>query len=117
MLFPVFYLTDIVNSVTGSIDSKNELLARKREEAGEVVKHERAGRVQLSADLFEAGLSQWAQRSAASRGRETPGGAVHAAHALPARPRPHRPQQVVPAAQAQDPGVHIARRATTTAPG
>jgi len=36
------------------------------------VKHERAGRVQLSADLFEAGLSQWAQRSAASRGRERP---------------------------------------------
>jgi dGTPase len=36
------------------------------------VKHERPGRVRLSADLFEAGLSQWAQRSAASRGREHP---------------------------------------------
>jgi dGTPase len=36
------------------------------------VKHERAGRVQLSTDLFEAGLSPWAQRSAASRGRECP---------------------------------------------
>jgi len=36
------------------------------------VKHERAGRVQLSVDLFEAGLSQRAQRSAASRGRDCP---------------------------------------------
>ena len=36
------------------------------------MKHERAGRVHLSADLFEAGLSQWAQRSSASRGRERP---------------------------------------------
>jgi len=35
------------------------------------VKHERAGRVHLSTDLFEAGLSRWAQRSADSRGRET----------------------------------------------
>ncbi len=36
------------------------------------MKHERPGRVRLSTDLFEAGLSQWAQRSAASRGREHP---------------------------------------------
>jgi dGTPase len=36
------------------------------------VKHERAGKVSLSADSFEAGLSQWAQRSSASRGRERP---------------------------------------------
>jgi dGTPase len=36
------------------------------------VKHEWAGRVQLSADLYEAGLSERAQRSAASRGRERP---------------------------------------------
>jgi len=36
------------------------------------VKRERAGKVQVSADLFEAGLSQRAQRSAASRGREHP---------------------------------------------
>lgn len=34
------------------------------------MKHERAGKVHLSADLFEAGLSEWAQRSSASRGRE-----------------------------------------------
>jgi dGTPase len=39
-------------------------------EAGEVVKHEWTGRVQLSADAYEAGLSERAQRSAASRGRE-----------------------------------------------
>jgi dGTPase len=36
------------------------------------VKHERAGRVRLATDLFEAGLSRWAQRSADSRGREFP---------------------------------------------
>jgi dGTPase len=36
------------------------------------VKHERAGRVHLSIDLFEAGLSEWAQLSVASRGREHP---------------------------------------------
>ena len=36
------------------------------------MKHERAGRVRLSTDLYEAGLSEWAQRSAASRGRERP---------------------------------------------
>lgn len=36
------------------------------------MKHERAGKVGLSADLYEVGLSEWAQRSAASRGREYP---------------------------------------------
>jgi dGTPase len=36
------------------------------------VKHERAGRVRLSAELYEAGLAEWAQRSADSRGREHP---------------------------------------------
>ncbi len=34
--------------------------------------HEKAGRVRLSADELEAGLSRWAQRSADSRGRERP---------------------------------------------
>ncbi len=34
--------------------------------------HEKAGRVSLSADELEAGLSRWAQRSADSRGREHP---------------------------------------------
>jgi len=34
------------------------------------VKREWAGRVSLSTDLYEAGLSEWAQRSTASRGRE-----------------------------------------------
>jgi dGTPase len=38
--------------------------------AGEPVTHEKAGRVRVSADELEAGLSRWAQRSAASRGRE-----------------------------------------------
>ena len=37
-----------------------------------MVKHERAGRVRLSADLYEAGLSERAQRSADSRGRDRP---------------------------------------------
>jgi dGTPase len=41
-------------------------------EAGDGVKQEWAGRVRLSADLYEAGLSEWAQRSADSRGRERP---------------------------------------------
>jgi len=36
------------------------------------MKKEWAGRVRLSADLYEAGLSRWAQRSADSRGREYP---------------------------------------------
>ncbi len=36
------------------------------------MKQERAGRVRLSADLYEAGLAEWAQRSGASRGRERP---------------------------------------------
>jgi dGTPase len=36
------------------------------------VKREYAGKVELSADLYEAGLSPRAQRSAASRGRERP---------------------------------------------
>ena len=36
------------------------------------MKREWAGRVRLSTDLYEAGLSEWAQRSAASRGRERP---------------------------------------------
>ncbi|OFW60648.1 MAG: deoxyguanosinetriphosphate triphosphohydrolase [Actinobacteria bacterium RBG_16_64_13] len=36
------------------------------------MKQEWAGRVRLSADLHESGLSQWAQRSDASRGRERP---------------------------------------------
>ncbi len=36
------------------------------------MKHERVGRVLLSTDLYEAGLSQWAQRSADSRGRDYP---------------------------------------------
>ncbi len=40
--------------------------------AGDVVKHEWAGKVRLAADLYEAGLSQWAQRSTTSRGRERP---------------------------------------------
>jgi dGTPase len=34
--------------------------------------NEKAGRVRLSADELEAGLSRWAQRSADSRGRERP---------------------------------------------
>ena len=34
--------------------------------------HEKAGKVRLSADELEAGLSRWAQRSADSRGRERP---------------------------------------------
>jgi dGTPase len=36
------------------------------------MKKEWSGRVGLSADLYEAGLSPWAQRSSASRGREYP---------------------------------------------
>jgi dGTPase len=36
------------------------------------VKHEWAGKIRLSADLYEAGLSERAQRSADSRGRERP---------------------------------------------
>jgi dGTPase len=36
------------------------------------VKREWAGKIRLSTDLYEAGLSEWAQRSAASRGREHP---------------------------------------------
>lgn len=36
------------------------------------MKHEWPGRVRLSTDLWEAGLSQWAQRSEASLGREHP---------------------------------------------
>ncbi len=39
---------------------------------GEAVKHEKTGRIRVSPDLVEAGLSPLAQRSAASRGRETP---------------------------------------------
>ena len=35
-----------------------------------MAKREWAGRVELSAALYEAGLSEWAQRSTASRGRE-----------------------------------------------
>jgi dGTPase len=34
--------------------------------------HEKAGKVRVSADELEAGLSRWAQRSSASRGRERP---------------------------------------------
>ncbi len=37
-----------------------------------MTKREWAGRVELSIDYYEAGLSEWAQRSAASRGRERP---------------------------------------------
>ena len=36
------------------------------------MKHESPGKVSLSAEIFEAGLSRWAQRSSASRGREYP---------------------------------------------
>jgi len=36
------------------------------------VKREWTGKVSLSTDLYEAGLCEWAQRSAASRGRERP---------------------------------------------
>jgi len=36
------------------------------------MKHEWAGSVRLATDLYEAGLSRWAQRSANSRGRERP---------------------------------------------
>jgi dGTPase len=36
------------------------------------VKREWTGKVSLSTDLYEAGLSEWAQRSAASLGRERP---------------------------------------------
>ena len=36
------------------------------------MKREWSGRVALSADLYEAGLSPWAQRSSSSRGREYP---------------------------------------------
>ncbi len=36
------------------------------------MKHEWAGRVRLSTDLYEAGLSRWAQHSLDSRGREYP---------------------------------------------
>ena len=42
---------------------------------------------------------------------------VLAAHAVPARPRPHRALEGLPAPQAQDAGLRRARRATTTAPG
>ena len=37
---------------------------------GEAVKHEKTGRIRVSPDLVEAGLSPLAQRSSASRGRE-----------------------------------------------
>ena len=40
-----------------------------------------------------------------------------AADAVPARPRPDRAREGVPAAEAQDAGVHRARRATTTGRG
>jgi dGTPase len=61
----------------GRRQSKSEALAGQNEageagEAGDVLKHEWPGRVRLSFDLYEAGLSQWAQRSANSRGREYP---------------------------------------------
>lgn len=44
----------------------------KTGEVGGIMKREWPGRVRLAVDLYEAGLSRWAQRSSASRGRELP---------------------------------------------
>lgn len=44
----------------------------KTSKVGGVVKREWPGRVRLAVDLYEAGLSRWAQRSSTSRGREIP---------------------------------------------
>ena len=72
---------------------------------------ELAGRI---ADAFEARireqeetwLSPLAVRSYETRGRARPEEDMRPAHAVPARPRPHRPLEVLPAAEAQDPGLH-----------
>ena len=67
--------------------------------------------------LEEESLSPFAVRSYETRGRAVPRGRVPAADAVPARPRPHRPLEVVPPAQVQDAGLHGAARATTSARG
>ncbi len=54
-------------------------------------------------------LGEQATRSYPAR-RRGPGARQPAAHALPARPRPDRPLQVLPPPQAQDPGLRRARR-------
>ena len=60
-------------------------------------------------EAFERDSAVAARRalvSGAARGRR---GRLAAAHAVPARPRPDRPLEGVPPAQAQDPGLHLAR--------
>ena len=72
---------------------------------------ELAGRV---ADAFEAriraheesALSPLAVRSYETRGRAPRGGRVRHPDAVPARPRPDRPLEAVPAAEGQDAGLH-----------
>ena len=58
----------------------------------------------------EQWLSPLAVRSYATRGRLRAGGRVPAPHAVPARPRPDRPFEAVPAPEGQDAGLHRPRR-------
>ena len=54
----------------------------------------------------ERALSPLAVRSYETRGRASTRGRVRRPHAVPARPRPHRPLEAVPAAEGQDAGLH-----------
>ena len=56
--------------------------------------------------LEEHALSPLAVRSYETRGRLRRRGRVRRAHAVPARPRPDRPLEAVPAAEGQDAGLH-----------
>ena len=57
-------------------------------------------------ELEEHALSPLAVRSYETRGRERARGAVRRADAVPARSRPDRPLEAVPAAEGQDAGLH-----------
>ena len=57
-------------------------------------------------ELEERALSPLAVRSYETRGRLRARGRVRRPHAVPARPRPDRPLQAVPAAEGQDAGLH-----------
>ncbi len=75
-------------------------------EAGDAVKHERAGRVQFVRRPLRGGAVRVGAAVVGVARPRASRRALHSPHPLPARPRPHRPQQVVPPAQAQDPGLH-----------
>lgn len=53
-------------------------------------------------------LSPQAQKAAETKGPAGAGGRQRRAHLLPARRRPHSPQQILPPSDAQDAGVFIA---------